>query len=164
MKESDGVHVTTWVALPPADAFAVFTEEVDAWWRRGRRFRFGDGAASTMRFEPGEGGRLLETVDATGLTREHGRIRRWAPGEQVVWVIDDPRYGVPIEVDIRFDAEAGGTRVAVTQRGLADVAPDAVARHGLQGEAFLSMMGLWWADLLFGLRRSCAGRAHDGRI
>jgi hypothetical protein len=160
VSDTDGVHVTTWVALPPADAFAVFTDEVDAWWRRGPRFRFGDGAASTMRFEPHAGGRLLETVDATGLTREHGRIRTWAPGERVVWVVDDPRFGVPIEVEVRFEDEAGGTRVAVTQRGLEAVAPDAVARHGLQGEAFLALMGLRWADLLFAHRRRCA--RHPG--
>ncbi len=37
MSDDDRVVVTTLVAVDPATAFAVFTEEVDAWWRHGPR-------------------------------------------------------------------------------------------------------------------------------
>lgn len=162
MSTEDSVHVTTVVALAPAEAFEVFTAEVDAWWRRGPRFRHGQDVASTMRFEPHEGGRLLEIVDANGRAHCHGTIRVWKPPERVVWVDDEPRFGVPIEVDVRFEALESGTRVSVTQRGLDAVAADAPARHGLEGEAFRSMMGLLWADLLAAHRRRCAERASGG--
>jgi hypothetical protein len=36
---SDHVRVSTFVAVPIEDAFAVFTEEMNAWWRRGPAFR-----------------------------------------------------------------------------------------------------------------------------
>jgi len=34
-------RATTFVAVDPADAFEVFTSEIDQWWGRGPRFRFG---------------------------------------------------------------------------------------------------------------------------
>ena len=39
MIAADRVEVTTMVAVEPALAFAVFTEELDLWWRAGPRFR-----------------------------------------------------------------------------------------------------------------------------
>lgn len=116
-----------------------------------------------MRFEPCEGGRLVEIVDGSGATREHGTIRLWKPAERSVWTLDDPRLGRPIEVDVRFEAHDAGTRVSVTQRGLEAVAVDAPARGGLDEEAFLSMMGLRWADLLASHRRRCAERRRSDR-
>ena len=53
----DVVTVTTVVAVEPDAAFRLFTEQVDAWWKRGPRFRFLDGHAGMMRFEPGSSGR-----------------------------------------------------------------------------------------------------------
>src|SRR5690606_39228748 len=58
--EPELVRVTTIVPVDPALAFALFTDEVDAWWRRGPRYRFGDGA---LRFEPPPRGRLVEVYD-----------------------------------------------------------------------------------------------------
>ncbi|MGF1467927.1 MAG: hypothetical protein ACFCGT_17540 [Sandaracinaceae bacterium] len=54
------VRVQTRVAVPPDVAFRAFTQEVDAWWRRGPRFRFGHGDEGVLRFEPRVGGRFLE--------------------------------------------------------------------------------------------------------
>ena len=39
MTPGDQARVTVGVAVPPEEAFRVFTQEVDLWWRRGRRFR-----------------------------------------------------------------------------------------------------------------------------
>lgn len=41
-------RVTTLVEVDPAEAFEVFTREIDAWWKRGPRYRFASGA---LRFE-----------------------------------------------------------------------------------------------------------------
>ena len=57
MSEETRVRALTTVPLPPDEAFALFTEEVDSWWRHGPRFRAAiDGKEGVMRFEPGEGG------------------------------------------------------------------------------------------------------------
>jgi hypothetical protein len=48
----DQVRVSVSVAVPPAAAFEIFTQEIDRWWRRGPRFRRGSrrcGCASTGR-------------------------------------------------------------------------------------------------------------------
>lgn len=80
MRSSDAVTVTTKVAVDPATAFRVFTEEVDAWWRRGPRYRFRPGRDGVMRFEPGAGGRLVEVYDeAAGDVFEVGRVLAWEP-------------------------------------------------------------------------------------
>ena len=80
MSKSDRVRVTTVVAADPAAAFELFTREVDAWWRRGPRFRQGLGRPSVMRFDGGEGGCLLEvyTDEAGGafVTRGAGTEHR----------------------------------------------------------------------------------------
>lgn len=37
----DKATVSVLVAVPPADAFAIFTTEIDLWWRQGPKFRIG---------------------------------------------------------------------------------------------------------------------------
>ena len=61
----DQARATVSVALPPDEAFRVFTEEIDLGWRRGRRFRNAPGQAGIVCIEPGAGGRLFESC-ATG--------------------------------------------------------------------------------------------------
>src|SRR5690606_13054071 len=81
--EADLVRVTTVVPVDPATAFALFTEEVDAWWRRGPRYRFGDG---TMRFEPPPRGRLVEVYDeAAGDLHVVGEVSAWEPGRRLAF-------------------------------------------------------------------------------
>ena len=76
MSDTDRVRVTTVVGVDPASAFEVFTQEVDLWWRRDRRFRApGD---RSLAFEPGPGGRLVayqesgEVFEITGDLTMHG--------------------------------------------------------------------------------------------
>ena len=59
----DSASVTVLVKVPPAEAFDVFTREIDLWWRQGPRFRIGARRPGALSFEPGVGGRLLETYD-----------------------------------------------------------------------------------------------------
>jgi uncharacterized glyoxalase superfamily protein PhnB len=93
-------------------AFTAFTDEIDSWWVRGPINFFDSGRAVAMRIEPGLGGRVLEIYDeARGEALELGRITVWEPGVQLSYrsLVDDT------EVDVRFDAVEGGTRVRVTQ-------------------------------------------------
>ena len=164
MTTTDAATVTTVVAVDPDTAFEVFTEEVDGWWKHGPRYRAGGDRKSTMRFEPGVGGRLLEVYDeAAGESFELGRVRVWKPGEQLSFEMGgrDLRAGETTQVDIRFEKVDGGTRVTVVHGGWDAFAADHPVRHGLVGEAFQSMMGLWWADLLVAMRLHAASTKRD---
>lgn len=118
------VRVTVTVRVDPATAFAVFTEEIDRWYRRGLAGMSGRVPATTLRFEPGVGGRLLE-VGAPD-DAERGRVTVWEPGERLVFV--DARG---TEVDVTFSPTGDGdgdsaTRVVLEHRGL-DRLPPTVA-------------------------------------
>ena len=147
------VTVTTEVATDPETAFAIFTEEIDTWWRRGPRHRFSRDKTGVLRFEPGVGGRLIEIYD-DGETWEVGRVSAWDPGARLVfeWRLRNFAEGEVTEVEIRFQASARGTRVTVEHRGLSLLPTSHPARHGLEGEALTSMFGLWWGDVVVGLR------------
>jgi uncharacterized protein YndB with AHSA1/START domain len=165
MTNDDCVTVTTRVALDPATAFAVFTEEVDAWWRHGPRFRPGHGRKGVMRFEPGVGGRLLEIYDESRDDAfELGRVTVWEPGALLVFDFRARNFapGQITQVEIRFEPEAGGTRITLEHRGWAGIPADHPARHGLEGAAFTAMMGLFWADLLVAAR-AYAEKSHPPR-
>ncbi len=160
---TNSVIVTTLVHVDPTTAFEVFTEEVDTWWKRGPRFRHIDGSASTMRFEPKVGGRLLEVpASGDGDTYERGRVLIWEPGGRLVYETAGRDMTRPTEVEIRFEAVDAGTRVTVEQRGFDAIPADAPARHGLPEPAFVAMMGGWWADLLAAHRACAEGRAPAG--
>ena len=105
------------VAVDPASAFTAFTDEIDSWWVRGPINFFDSGRAVAMRIEQGVGGRVLEVYDdARGDALELGRITVWEPGVQLAYrsLVDDT------EIDVRFEAVEGGTRVRVTQTLLED--------------------------------------------
>ena len=113
-----------------------------------------------MHFEPGVGGRLVEVYDDEGADAyELGRVLVWEPPARLVFTMggrdfaaDDPRT----EVEVFFEATEGGTRVSVHHEGWEGLGADHPVRHGLEGDAFLDMMGLWWADLLVALGRARA--------
>jgi hypothetical protein len=158
---ADKVKVTTWVGVDPATAFDVFTSEVDAWWRRGKRYRSG-AEASVMRFEPGVGGRLVEVLDrATGEEHEIGRVRVWEPGRRLVvdWRNRNFEPRQVTEVEVVFEADGDGTRVTLEHRGWDSLPAGHPARHGLEGRAFESMMGQWWADAMTVFRTHARRRA-----
>ena len=113
MSQPDRVTATLEVAVDPETAFQIFTGEIDAWWERGPHNFWDGGRAVAKRFEPGVGGRYLEVYDdATGDVLEIGRITVWEPGSRLVWRMshDDT------EVEVRFQAVAGGTRVLLEHR------------------------------------------------
>jgi uncharacterized protein YndB with AHSA1/START domain len=161
---SDTIRVTTVVPADPATAFALFTTEVDAWWRRGPRFRHGLGRPSVMRFEGEEGGRLVEAyTDAAGGAFEVGRILAWKPGDRLAfeWRGNNFEPGLVTEVEVRFEPASGGTRVTLEHRGWDRVPVEHASRHGYgTSGAFVSMIGLWWGDLLASLRVHAKGKGN----
>ena len=116
---SDSVSRTVDVAVAPGVAFAVFTEEIDAWYRVDRDALPDITRTAAIRFEPHLGGRLLDVHDlATGEGRELGRITVWEPGSRLVFVENEGT-----EVEVTFASHGAGTRVTLTHRGLDALAP-----------------------------------------
>ena len=151
----DAVTASTTVAVDPATAFDVFTQEVDAWWKQGPRFRTGAPGASTLHFEPRAGGRLLERFDDDERAEPFvlARITAWQPPERLLLEMFGRDFGPndKTEVEILFEPFDTGTRVTIEHRGWDAFAADHPVRHGLVGDAFAAMMGLFWGDLLVAL-------------
>jgi hypothetical protein len=155
------VRAHTVVPAGADEAFRLFTEEVDAWWRRGPRFRFRPGRDGTMRFEGGAGGRLVEVFDAeAGDVYEVGRILAWEPPARLRFELRARAFapGETTVVEVRFEPAAEGTRVSVEHTGWGAFAADHPVRHGLVGPAFGAMMGTWWAEQLDAARARAAAR------
>ena len=167
MSEETRVCALTTVPIPPDEAFALFTEEVDTWWRHGPRFRVAiNGREGVMHFEPGEGGRLLEVYgDAADETFELGRILVWEPGKRLVFLIGGRDFAPDewTEVEIRFEWVEQGTRVSVEHYGFDELGEDHNVWHGEDRESFIGSMGLWWGDLLVAFRMAgCRQVTLDG--
>jgi uncharacterized protein YndB with AHSA1/START domain len=151
----DRATVCVSVAVTQAAAFEIFTREIDLWWRRGPRFRFGR-QPGVLSFEPSVGGRLFESFPSESGThvREVGRITVWEPPSRLVFTwrnvnfVDDEST----EVEVLFEPAGSGTLVTVQHRGWGALRADHPARHGLQGSDFSRMIGMWWGDLMTGLR------------
>ena len=112
----------------------MFTEEIDAWYRRGPH-NFADPARAVgIRFEPGVGGRLIEVYDAgTGEGHTAGEIVVWEPGRRLVFV--DNRK---TEVDVLFEPDGdAATRVTLEHRGLERLLPDEAVQHAKYGGQLL---------------------------
>jgi uncharacterized protein YndB with AHSA1/START domain len=149
------------VAATQEQAFDLFTREIDAWWRRGPKFRHGTGPAGVNAIECREGGRVVERWRAAGGEREFelGVVRIWLPPERLVFSWRNATFA-PLEeteVDVTFAAAGAGTLVTVRHRGWERLREDHPAKHGLARAAFASELGLWWGDQLSALRE-CATR------
>ncbi|WP_328997247.1 hypothetical protein OHA18_22575 [Kribbella sp. NBC_00709] len=99
------------VAVDPATAFKIFTEEIDLWWVRGPINFFDAARATAMQIEPGVGGRVLEIYSLPDDVLEIGKITDWEPGALFAYrsSVDDT------ETRIDFEATDEGCRVTVVQ-------------------------------------------------
>lgn len=158
----DSVRVTSRIDVDPATAFRLFTEEVDAWWRGGPRFRWHPERGGALRFETGVGGRFLEVYES-GESFEIGRIRVWDPPRRLVFGFRARSFarGESTEVEVQFQASGRATDVTVEHRGWSALRPDHPARHGMDAASFENMMGGFWADLLTAARRHVAKKAEE---
>ena len=164
MNLADAVRTTSRVEVDPGTAFRVFTEEVDAGWRTGPRFRWPPERGGALRFEKGEGGRFLE-VYPDGGSFEVGRIRVWDPPHRLVFGFRARNFAPDesTEVEVRFEARGDATDVTIEHRGFAALRPDHPVRHGLDAGAVSNMMGVFWADLLTAVRRHVSHPREDSR-
>jgi uncharacterized protein YndB with AHSA1/START domain len=152
----DQARVSVRVDAEPAVAFRVFTEEIDQWWRRGPRYRVAGARRGIIRLEPGEGGRLFESIDEPAGARvvESGRVLEWSPPRRLVfeWRASNFAPAEKTEVEVAFEPSGSGTLVTVTHRAWSRIRPDHPARHGLGTVEFIAMIGRWWSDLATSLR------------
>ena len=153
------VTVTIEVDADPRLAFEIFTAQIDTWWLRGPKHRFRAPWNGRLLVLPGPSGRLLEQY-ADGTSFEIGRVLRWAVGEQIVlsWRLPSFRDTEATEVDVRFTAIDGGTRVSVQHRGWSKLRSDHPARHGKTGSEYEYMKAGLWADNLAALQTFLARR------
>ena len=144
------------VHASPERAFDAFVSEIGAWWRPNPMFTFTPRAPGLLSFEPGPGGRLIETRDG-GKVFEIGKVRVWDPPHRLVvgWRQATFQPGQDTEVEVTFQpVEGGETRVTVVHTGWDSVPQAHVARHGFPEGVFLTRHGEWWRSLLAAYNRN----------
>jgi uncharacterized protein YndB with AHSA1/START domain len=150
------VYVALRVKATPERAFAVFVAEIGDWWRPSGLFQTTPRAPGRLAFEPGQGGRLTETL-ANGKVFEIGRITAWEPPERLVFSWRQANFPPDLhtEVEVRFEAVGEETRVSVEHRGFDRVPAGSAARHGFPDPVLLARLAEYWQAQL---------RAIDARI
>jgi uncharacterized protein YndB with AHSA1/START domain len=103
-------------------AFKVFTEDFDSWWPRGHHI--GSSPMTRGVIEPRVGGRCY-SEQQDGTECDWGQILVWDPPHRFVWawqITADWKYQPDLaqssEVEVRFTAVPGGTRVDLEHRHL----------------------------------------------
>jgi len=143
------VIVSLRVNATPLAAFEVFTQEIGAWWRPNGLFQLTPRGDGVLRFEPGEGGRLVTDLP-NGKTFEIGRITAWAPGERLAFSWRQATFTPEqvTHVEVRFEAVGEETRVTVEHRGWDAIPQEHVARHGFPLSVFQMRQAEHWRALL----------------
>ena len=115
--DPDLAEIRKQVTVPqdPAGAFRLFTDQMRAWWPLASH-SIGGEAAVDVTFEPGVGGRILETM-RDGETALWGTVTAWDPPARVVFSWHVGREpSEPTEVEVTFLATDTGTRVTLIHR------------------------------------------------
>jgi len=143
------VIISIRVGATPLQAFEAFTAEIGEWWRPNPLFALTPRGDGQLRFEPGEGGRLVATL-ANGKEFEVGRVILWKPGERLVltWRHATFAPGQSTRLDVRFEAVGDQTRVTVEHRGWDAIPKDHIARHGFELMLFQRRQAEHWRGLL----------------
>jgi uncharacterized protein YndB with AHSA1/START domain len=153
---ADQVRVGVLVRVPLTTAFELFTTDIDRWWRRGPKFRNAGVNAGFVHIDPHVNGRVFESIEDENGPRvfEIGRVSAWEPPHRLVFSWRNSNFAAHevTEVEVRFSAAGGGTKVEVTHRGWSALRGDHPARHGLDDQAFARMLGLWWGEQMSALR------------
>jgi hypothetical protein len=146
------VIVSIRVDATPLRAFQAFTAEIGSWWRQNPLFALTPRGDGELRFESGEGGRLVAML-ANGREFEVGRIIIWKPGERLALTWHQATFapGQSTELDVRFEAVGDETRVTVEHRGWDEIPRDHVARHGFELMLFQRRLADHWRVLLAAL-------------
>ncbi len=167
---TDGSRVLVALRVPVAAerAFSAFTDQIGQWWKPNGLFQFSEDRTGTLAFEPGPGGRLVETYD-DGSTFVVGHIRTWEPPHRLVLSWREANFAPDQETElhVRFDDvdDAGDadpvpqTRVTVEHYGWDRLPPEHAARHGFPLATFQLRFAEWWQDLLRSLSDRTTGPA-----
>ena len=158
---SSKVLVALRVKATPERAFSVFTAQIGQWWRPNGMFHFTPRSPGVIALEPGENGRLTETL-GNGKVFEIGKVRAWEPPHRLVvgWRQAAFTPDQDTEVEVRFEAVGDETRVTVEHRGWDSVPQDHVARHGFPNTVILQRHAEWWQSLLGSFKMRLAGEAQ----
>lgn len=146
---TSSVLVALRIAASPARVFEAFTQDIALWWSPNPLFQLtprGDGA---LRFEPGEGGRLVTTLP-NGKEFDVGCITAWEPPRRLAFTWRQASFaeGQLTHVEVLFEAVGEETRVSVEHRGWDTIPAEHVARHGFPERIFLQRQGEHWRALL----------------
>jgi uncharacterized protein (TIGR02594 family) len=158
MTAGDRVSASVFVDAPPDIAFEVFTDQIDAWWRHGMKFRSGAREVSVLHLEPRLGGRLFETITAPDTDSGHvvqtGTVTAWDPPRalQIEWRGVNFAPQEKTTVSVTFEPRRDGTQVTLVHAGWAALPPDHPVRHGQAVREFIVGMGMWWSDQMTSLR------------
>ena len=151
----DQAVVSVLVKVPPAEAFRIFTAEIDGWWRGGLKYRIGQ-RRSVVHLEAKLGGGLFESfeTEAGPKTKQTGRVTCFEPPSRLVleWRAVNFAPEERTEVEVQFEPSPSGTLVTVRHRGWSRIRADHPVRHGADVPEFIRNMAMWWADLMTSLR------------
>lgn len=153
------VIVSLRVKATPLEAFEVFTQEIGTWWKPNGLFQLTPRGDGMLRFEPGEGGRLVSELP-NGKVFEIGRVSVWQPGELLAFTWRQATFTPEqmTHVEVRFEPVGEETRVTVEHRGWDSIPQEHVARHGFSLSVFQMRQAEHWRALL-----AAAGARIDER-
>lgn len=153
------VIVSLRVKATPLEAFEVFTQEIGTWWKPNGLFQLTPRGDGMLRFEPGEGGRLVSELP-NGKVFEIGRVSVWQPGELLAFTWRQATFTPEqmTHVEVRFEPVGEETRVTVEHRGWDSIPQEHVARHGFPLSIFQMRQAEHWRALL-----AAAGARIDER-
>lgn len=146
---SAAVIVSLRIAAPPLRVFEVFTQEISVWWRPHTLFQLTPRGDGELRFEGGEGGRLVSALP-NGKAFEIGRITAWVPGEKLAFTWRQASFAPDqlTHVEVRFEPAGDETRVTVEHRGWDAIPQEHAARHGFPLGVFQMRQAEHWRALL----------------
>ena len=138
------VYVALRVKASPERAFAAFVEEIGAWWNPSSLFQTTP-KPGRLSFEPGQGGRLIETREG-GKVFEIGKIRAWEPPRRLVFSWRQASFPLDLrtEVEVGFEAMGDETRVSIEHRGFDQVPQENAARHRFPDQVLLMRLADFW--------------------
>jgi uncharacterized protein YndB with AHSA1/START domain len=122
------IHKSIRVECSPQTSFRVFCTEISAWWPGG----FG-GKDSKVSMETRVGGRFFERR-ADGTEYVIGLVSAYQPPEVVAFSWRAPSWEFTTQVEVRFIADGGGTRIELEHSGF---------EQDEKGEARKSYDGGW---------------------
>jgi hypothetical protein len=120
------------VPCTPDRAFDYFARDIGRWWPLSTH-SLGRDRSVGVRFEPREGGRLIET-ERDGTEHVWGAVTTWKPGRHLAFTWHLDRAPATAQrVDVEFVAQGAHTRVTLTHGGWDRRDDGAQARENYRG-------------------------------